>query len=442
MTQIRGYGTGLTPPPVERIIAWYESRAPEQLSLATAHQLPDKVSSHWQPVPPESAGGIPDFFTANVCFSDAIPGPLSSVIQLLSADLRHGRIELWDTSTRPTPPSRLVGEISHPAHIEPVDFDQDGLCDLLVANLGSFSAIDHNLGSVEWLRQRPDGSFEKITLCDGMGRVADVRAADFDGDGDLDLVVAEFGWRLTGKTRVLENSGRFPRPTFVRHDVDARCGAIHVPVTDLNGDGRPDIVVLLGQQYEMVVAFFNEGGFRFSPRELFHAAHPAWGATGLEPVDLDRDGDLDFLVTNGDTFDDDVLKPDHGVTWLENQGHLNFVPHFLVSLPGAHRALAADLDGDRDFDIIACAMAGVSAAKPDLTRSLPSIVLLEQVSPGKFSSAVLERGKCCHPTLAVSADNGSGTVSFAVGNAFLNAIPGTPPSAAITVWKFHPQSLP
>src|SRR5262249_33167987 len=155
-------------------------------------------------------------------------------------------------------------------------------------------------------------------------------------------------------------------------------GAIHVPVVDLNGDGRPDIVVLIGQQHEAVVAFLNDGGLKFTQRELFRAAHPGWGASGLEPVDLDRDGDLDFLVTNGDSFDDGVLKPDHGVTWLENDGSANFVPHFLVSLPGAHRALPVDADGDGDLDILACAMAGETATKTNAAQGLPSILLLEQ----------------------------------------------------------------
>ena len=39
----------------------------------------------------------------------------------------------------------------------------------------------------------------------GLPRVADVQAADFDEDGDLDLIVAAFGWRWIGGIYLLEN---------------------------------------------------------------------------------------------------------------------------------------------------------------------------------------------------------------------------------------------
>ena len=91
---------------------------------------------------------------------------------------------------------------------------------------------------------------------------------------------------------------------------------------------------LFAQQHESVVAFINRGqGLAFSPQTLYAAPHPNWGSSGIEPVDLDQDGDLDVLLTHGDTFDDFVLKPYHGIQWLENRGTQPFTPHSLADAP-------------------------------------------------------------------------------------------------------------
>jgi len=87
-----------------------------------------------------------------------------------------------------------------------------------------------------------------------------VQAADFDQDGDLDLVVAAFGWRWIGGIYLLENrTTDWTRPSFVRRELDPRTGAIRVPVADLNDDGRLDFVALIAQQHETVVAFLGDG---------------------------------------------------------------------------------------------------------------------------------------------------------------------------------------
>ena len=53
-------------------------------------------------------------------------------------------------------------------------------------------------GKVVWIRgNAPDE--EPFVLLEGVGRVADVQPCDIDQDGDLDLIVAEFGWRRTGR---------------------------------------------------------------------------------------------------------------------------------------------------------------------------------------------------------------------------------------------------
>jgi hypothetical protein len=258
-------------------------------------------------------------------------------------------------------------------------------------------------------------------LADELGRVADVQAADFDGDGDLDLVVAEFGAQTLGEILILENrTTDEERPSFVRSTVDARHGAIHVPVADLNGDGRPDFVALISQEHETVVAFLNAGNNRFLPHVIYAAPHPAFGSTGIQLVDLDRDGDRDVLMTNGDTLDSNLLRPYHGIRWLENQGSYPFRDHHLASLYGVNRAVAADIDGDGDMDIAATTFLPGSFYQP-LCRemNLDAVIILEQDAPGHFVRHSLETVTCDHATCDLGDFDADGDLDFVTGNFFI-----------------------
>jgi hypothetical protein len=268
----------------------------------------------------------------------------------------------------------------------------------------------------------------------GLGRVADVQPGDFDGDGDVDLVVAEFGWRKTGRILLLENLGNKPddsgmQPEFRMRVLDSRHGTIHVPVTDLNGDGLLDFVALISQEHETVVAFLNDGQGGFRKEVLFAANEPSFGSSGIQLVDLDQDGDLDVLYTNGDTFDSFYLKPFHSIRWLENRGTYPFADHFLAAMPGVFRALAGDLDGDGDLDIVACALFPQGLFGHYSKDDFDSLLWLEQTAPGTFERHSLEREICQHAALAVGDFDFDGDIDLAVGRFAEQG--GLPP---IAVW--------
>ncbi len=64
-------------------------------------------------------------------------------------------------------PTERLATLLQPVHVEPCDLDGDGLIDLVVADIGEFNAEDSNLGRVVWLRRKPDSDkFEKIVLQD------------------------------------------------------------------------------------------------------------------------------------------------------------------------------------------------------------------------------------------------------------------------------------
>ena len=341
----------------------------------------------------------------------------------------------------------MIASIPNPDHAEMVDLDKDGKQDLLVADLGDFMPGDHEKGSIVWLRQTAPLQFEKIVLVDKIARTADVEAADFDGDGDLDLVVAAFGWHTVGGIFVYENQTTdWKHPKFEGYPVDARPGGIHVPVADLNGDGKPDFVALISQQFEHVVAFINRGaGKGFRAETIFRAVVPVWGSSGIQLVDMDKDGDLDLLMTNGDSLDDFTVRPFHGVRWFENDGTFPWKQHDLVVMPGVHRAQAADMDGDGDLDVVAVAFLP-NAEHPafqllerqgDLAP-LTSLGWLEQTKPGVFVAHPLEQGKLTHTTLDLADVDGDGDVDILTGNfvgfTFTKTDTGFKADAALDLW--------
>jgi hypothetical protein len=317
-----------------------------------------------------------------------------------------------------SPSWKVLAKLKNPAHTRVLDLDGDGILDVLVADLGSFPPTDIRCGQVVWLRGLPDGSFRPITLLENVGRVADVRAADFRGVGKLDLIVGVFGWQHTGEILYLENQTTDPeKPKFARRVIDNRHGTIHLPVADLDGDGRPDFVALIAQEHEKVVAFLNEGGGKFRPRTLYEAPHPGYGSSGIQLVDLDGDDKLDVLYSNGDILDDPYLfKPYHSVQWLKNLGGLRFEHKPLTPMYGVHRAVAGDLHGNGSKDVVAVSFLPDDKFPERRKRKPDAIILLEQVKPGQFERHSLSTTDCDHVTVAVGDLYGTGRLDIVVGN--------------------------
>lgn len=246
-------------------------------------------------------------------------------------------------------------DVDVPVRTQVLDIDGDDDFDVLVADLGQFSPLDALVGRLLLFRQGPEIKFTQELLLDKLGRVSDARAVDLDADGDLDIAVAVFGGGDVGEVFWLENDGiGFAPGKFRKHVLLQLAGAISVSPADLNGDGKMDLAVLIAQEHEMIAAFVNLGGGAFERGAIARAPHPMYGSTSMSIVDLDKDGDVDVLFTNGDAFDVQTdPKPYHGVQWLENKGQLRFEFHDIGRFYGAATALAGDMDGDGDLDVVA-----------------------------------------------------------------------------------------
>lgn len=406
--------TDLVIPVQSDIVEWFQAKAPEKLPEADQQATQSPITFKRRELNPTasviSGSATP---TAATPAEFSSPPGVSFVVtaghtqpSLWFSDMLRGRICEINSAGETLFELRAV--VANPAAVRIADLDQDGHEDLIAADLGSPLPADHDRGQVLWFSDYRTAS-KPLTVLQGIGRVADVRPGDFDGDGDPDLVVAEFGWHTTGGLHVVWNEGRDPdRKVLWRPQrLDSRPGGIHVPVLDLDGDGRLDFIALISQEHESIEAFLNRPT-GFEKVLLFAAPDPSWGSSGIEPVDFDGDGDTDLLYTAGDTFDSRLIKPFHGIWLLVNEGDLRFKPRHLAAMPGVHRALPGDLDQDGDLDVVACSILPTQAIQGMNPDQLQATIWLEQLNDGSFLRHLIQSGPPQHPAMTLADLNGDG----------------------------------
>ncbi len=184
-------------------------------------------------------------------------------------------------------------------------------------------------------------SFTASDISTSADGAKDVKIADLDGDGDLDIISAS---REDDKIAWYENDGA-ANPTFTGATIATSAdGARDVHVADLDNDGDLDIVS--ASAFDNKIAWYENDG----------AADPSWtaadidtnanGASDVHVADLDGDGDLDIISAS---------NSDDTIAWYENDGAANpswTAANIDTNANGAWHVHVGDMDGDGDLDIV------------------------------------------------------------------------------------------
>jgi hypothetical protein len=245
------------------------------------------------------------------------------------------------------------------------DVNRDGKPDLLVANicLGQSCSIDSQ-GMVGVLLGNGDGTFQAAQRYGTGGYYAwSIFVADVNGDGRPDLLAANscFSDCDTGGVGVLlgNGDGTFqPAQTYRSGGHDATS----IFVADVNGDGRPDIVVANYchtdedcQEPPIGKATGNVGVLLGNGNGTFQSAlnYDSGGSVGLSvaAADLNRDGKVDLIVTNR-CVEDDCTRGALGL--LLGNGDGTFQPSVTFGAGGSrfYSMALADVNGDGAIDIL------------------------------------------------------------------------------------------
>ncbi len=285
---------------------------------------------------------------------DAGPGPNGVVLADINGD---GNLDIVVPDRNSEEISTLLGNGDgtfqsssgftvgvHPRAVAVADFNDDGKLDLAVANNGdntvsillgngddSFTAQPHTFGafgmtSIAVGDFNGDGKLDLVTVGLGQnlltfepgigdgtfgaamdttlpGPAAGVAVADMNGDGKLDAVIAEYN--TSDNVGVLLGQGNGSFDAIQNYATGAGTAPDFIKVADMNGDGKPDVVVnTYGPAVEVLL---GSGDGSLGAATSFGAgSYPS----SLAVADVNGDGSPDLVVPNFGDADVSVILND------------------------------------------------------------------------------------------------------------------------------------
>ncbi len=232
------------------------------------------------------------------------------------------------------------------------DLDGDGDLDAVFANGGGYYAVGTAQPLVVY-QNDGKGQFTDVsaTAVGGFtGRVRQIAIGDIDGDGDLDLIAPEGYGQQPDAVFINQGGMIFANEAKSRHDITSRAGATRLG--DVDDDGDLDLIVTDWGAKPYTSAgtarlYRNDGKgvFAYVPAAFAQDIVVGTGPIDLDLVDIDGDFDLDVLLA--------MRKGDSVLFTNDGSGQFLFAVQRLPGQPGpyVYGPDACDVDADGDLDL-------------------------------------------------------------------------------------------
>ncbi len=289
---------------------------------------------------------------------------------------------------------------SQPYSVSITDYNGDGKLDLAVANYNSATvSIFMNTCTTGTISFSP-----KVDFASNSGP-SSIISNDFDGDGKTDIATAN---GASTSISILRNNGALGIISFAPK-VDFTTGTVPYVLSsgDIDGDGKVDIAVA-NHNSNSVSIYRNtcvSGTISFAPKVDFTTSTQPRGIT---IGDIDQDGKLDVAITNYGSNTLSILRN------LSNIGIISFAPKVDIAAGiQPYSVSIADIDGDSKIDATVVNFGGNSISVLKNTSISGSVNFAPKVD---YSTGTQPRG------CAITDFDGDGKLDISVVNANSNTI--------------------